>query len=132
MHIVYGKEQADRLKEKYTVLELDTVKVEEVDKNLTLFAVVDTEKLGVIDLPQLAQWVKLHEDLIRNLKKTNKKLWEIEDNIRTKESNQEFDEEFIKLARSVYIENDERASIKKEINQKYNSDLVEEKSYKNY
>tara|TARA_B100000242_G_scaffold293840_1_gene273320 strand:+ start:2967 stop:3278 length:312 start_codon:yes stop_codon:yes gene_type:complete len=72
MHIVYGKEQADRLKEKYTVLELDTVKVEEVDKNLTLFAVVDTEKLGVIDLPQLAQWVKLHEDLIRNLKKKDK------------------------------------------------------------
>lgn len=72
MHIVYGKEQADRLKEKYTVLELDTVKVEEVDKNLTLFAVVDTEKLGVVDLPQLAQWVKLHEDLIRNLKKKDK------------------------------------------------------------
>ena len=72
MHIVYGKEQADRLREKYTVLELDTVKVEEVDKNLTLFAVVDTEKLGVIDLPQLAQWVKLHEDLIRNLKKNDK------------------------------------------------------------
>ena len=76
--------------------------------------------------------LEINIDLIRNLKKTNKKLWEIEDNIRTKESNQEFDEEFIKLARSVYIENDKRASIKKEINQKYNSDLVEEKSYKNY
>ena len=71
-------------------------------------------------------------DLIKNLKNINKKLWEIEDNIRIKESNQEFDEEFIKLARSVYIENDKRASIKKEINQTYNSDLVEEKSYKNY
>ena len=70
--------------------------------------------------------------LIKNLKKINKKLWEIEDNIRIKEGKQEFDEEFIKLARSVYIENDKRASIKKEINQKYNSDLVEEKSYQNY
>ena len=70
--------------------------------------------------------------MIKNLKKINKKLWEIEDNIRIKESKQEFDEEFIKLARSVYIENDKRAHIKKEINQKYNSDLVEEKSYKNY
>ena len=76
--------------------------------------------------------LEINIDLIKNLKKTNKKLWEIEDNIRIKESNQEFDEEFIKLARSVYIENDKRASIKKEINQKYNSDLVEEKSYKNY
>lgn len=72
MHIVYGKEQADRLSEKYTVLELDTVKVKELDKDLTLFAVVDTEKLGLIDLPQLDQWVKLHEDLIRNLKKKDK------------------------------------------------------------
>ena len=76
--------------------------------------------------------IEINIDLIKNLKKINKKLWEIEDNIRIKESNQEFDEEFIKLARSVYIENDKRASIKKEINQKYNSDLVEEKSYKNY
>ena len=72
MHIVYGKEQANRLSEKYTVLELDTVKVKELDKDLTLFAVVDTEKLGLIDLPQLDQWVKLHEDLIRNLKKKDK------------------------------------------------------------
>ena len=76
--------------------------------------------------------LKINNDLIKNLKKVNKKLWEIEDNIRIKESNQEFDEEFIELARSVYKENDKRASIKKEINQKYNSDLVEEKSYKNY
>ena len=76
--------------------------------------------------------LEINIDLIKNLKKVNKKLWEIEDNIRIKESNQEFDEEFIKLARSVYIENDKRASIKKEINQKYNSELVEEKSYKNY
>ena len=76
--------------------------------------------------------LEINIDLIKNLKKINKKLWEIEDNIRIKESKQEFDEEFINLARSVYIENDERASIKKEINQKYNSDLVEEKSYKNY
>ena len=76
--------------------------------------------------------LEINIDLIKNLKNINKKLWEIEDNIRIKESKQEFDEEFIKLARSVYIENDKRASIKKEINQKYNSDLVEEKSYKNY
>lgn len=72
MHIVYGKEQADRLKDKYTVLELDTVKVEEVNQNLTLYAVVNSESLGLIDLPQLEQWCKLHQDLIRNLKKKDK------------------------------------------------------------
>ena len=68
-------------------------------------------------------------DLINNLKEINNNLWEIEDNIRIKERNQEFDKEFVELARSVYKENDKRASIKKEINQKYNSELVEEKSY---
>tara|TARA_B100000579_G_scaffold433584_1_gene452636 strand:- start:1133 stop:1531 length:399 start_codon:yes stop_codon:yes gene_type:complete len=69
-------------------------------------------------------------ELINNLKETNKILWEIEDNIRIKESKQEFDKEFIQLARSVYKENDRRATLKKEINLKYNSTLVEEKSYK--
>ena len=71
-------------------------------------------------------------DLINDLKKVNKNLWEIEDNIRIKEKNLEFDNEFIQLARSVYKENDKRASIKKEINRRYNSELVEEKSYNDY
>ena len=55
-----------------------------------------------------------------------------EDSIRIKENKQEFDNEFIQLARSVYKENDRRASIKKEINLRYNSDLVEEKFYIQY
>ena len=75
--------------------------------------------------------LEINVDLINNLKVVNKNLWEIEDKIRIKESNQEFDKEFIQLARSVYKENDRRASIKKEINQKYNSELIEEKSYIN-
>ena len=70
--------------------------------------------------------------LIESLRAVNNNLWEIEDQIRIKESNQEFDKEFIQLARSVYKENDRRASLKKEINKKYNSELVEEKSYNNY
>ena len=57
-------------------------------------------------------------------------MWNIEDQIRIKESKSEFDNDFIKLARSVYFENDKRASLKKEINIKYNSELIEEKSYK--
>jgi len=66
------------------------------------------------------------------LKKINEKLWGIEDDIREKERKREFDQEFIELARSVYITNDERARIKKEINLKLDSDLVEEKSYSDY
>lgn len=66
------------------------------------------------------------------LKAVNKRLWAIEDDIRDKEAAQAFDAEFIRLARSVYIENDERARIKREINTALGSALVEEKSYKDY
>jgi hypothetical protein len=62
----------------------------------------------------------------------NNELWVIEDDIRDKERNKEFDDEFIKLARSVYYTNDVRAKIKKEINLKYSSGFVEEKSYQTY
>ena len=112
--------------DKITILEIKQIymtgiKLKNINKEMKLLKNILQDKNLEINI-----------DLIKNLKKINKKLWEIEDNIRIKESKQEFDEEFIKLARSVYIENDKRASIKKEINQKYNSDLVEEKSYKNY
>ena len=112
--------------DKITILEIKQIymtgiKLKNINKEMKLLKNILQDKNLEINI-----------DLVENLKKINKKLWEIEDNIRIKESNQEFDEEFIKLARSVYIENDKRASIKKEINQKYNSDLVEEKSYKNY
>lgn len=62
----------------------------------------------------------------------NQKLWNIEDDIRVKEKKQEFDNEFIELARSVYITNDKRAELKREINIKYGSKFVEEKSYEKY
>ena len=62
----------------------------------------------------------------------NKELWVIEDDIRDKERVKEFDDDFIKLARSVYFTNDVRAKIKKEINLKHSSGFVEEKSYQSY
>lgn len=66
------------------------------------------------------------------LKRVNEALWRIEDDIRVKERAQAFDEEFIALARSVYVRNDERAALKRTINGKLGSDLVEEKSYEDY
>ena len=62
----------------------------------------------------------------------NKELWDIEDDIRDKERNKEFDEVFIELARAVYVTNDKRAESKKEINLKFGSNFVEEKSYAKY
>ena len=112
--------------DKITILEIKQIymtgiKLKNIKKEMKLLNNILQEKK-----------LEINNDLINNLKKVNKNLWEIEDNIRIKESNKEFDKEFIQLARSVYIENDKRASIKREINQKYNSDLVEEKSYKKY
>ena len=74
-------------------------------------------------------------DVVRlraDLKAVNERLWEIEDDIRVKEKAQAFDEEFIRLARAVYFENDTRARIKKNINLALGSSYVEEKSYQDY
>ena len=69
---------------------------------------------------------------VKALKSVNEKLWDIEDGIRVKEAAQSFDDEFVQLARSVYKANDERAAIKRELNQILGSALVEEKSYPDY
>jgi hypothetical protein len=64
--------------------------------------------------------------------KVNQKLWNVEDKLRDHERLNNFNEDFINLARSVYKLNDKRAEIKKEINIKYGSELIEEKSYQEY
>ena len=69
---------------------------------------------------------------IAALQAVNEKLWVIEDDIRDKERAQAFDAEFIRLARAVYVENDERAATKRRINVALGSTLVEEKSYASY
>ncbi|NDK37735.1 hypothetical protein DT603_02605 [Pseudoxanthomonas gei] len=71
-------------------------------------------------------------ELRARLKAVNERLWAIEDDIRIKEKAQEFDAEFIRLARAVYFQNDERARIKKDINLALGSSYVEEKSYQDY
>lgn len=71
-------------------------------------------------------------DLINELKKINQKLWVIEDDIRLLEKNKNFESEFIKLARSVYITNDKRFDIKNKINKLFSSNVEEVKSYEKY
>lgn len=72
------------------------------------------------------------DNYLQELFDVNTILWNIEDTIRLKEKNKEFDEEFIELARSVYINNDKRAKIKHQINKETKSDIVEVKSYRDY
>lgn len=76
--------------------------------------------------------LKIDSEDFNELQIINKSLWDIEDKIRDKERQKSFDEEFIQLSRSVYIKNDLRSKIKKQINIKYGSFFVEEKSYKEY
>ncbi len=66
------------------------------------------------------------------LKAINEKLWVVEDDIRDKERAKSFDQQFIELARAVYVINDERAAVKRQINTKLGSRIVEEKSYREY
>ena len=76
--------------------------------------------------------LKINQEDFNEMVQINQKLWIIEDEIREKERQKSFDQEFIELARSVYFTNDKRAEIKKQINLKYNSIFTEEKSYAKY
>jgi hypothetical protein len=114
--------------DKLTILQIkkenitDPSKLDNIVKEYNyLLSVVETD-LGIsLESPEYLELLSI-----------NKELWVIEDDIRDKERIKEFDEDFIKLARSVYYTNDVRAKIKKEINLKYFSGFVEEKSYQSY
>ena len=76
--------------------------------------------------------IRIDNELFDQLRLANSILWDIEDQIREREHNNDLGDEFIELARSVYKQNDLRASIKRTINQLTSSDIVEEKIYKTY
>lgn len=113
--------------DKVTILEIKTEKFKNVDKLVNVKKEYEILKAAIAK-----EGVTTDSDEFKKLKEVNLKLWHIEDDIRIQEAKQDFGEEFIKLARSVYFENDTRAVIKKEINLKYSSELVEEKEYVNY
>ena len=115
--------------DKITILEIksqrmtDAAKLHNVRTELSLLS--DTWKASPFSATDIsAEWAALRD--------VNAKLWDIEDDIRDKERDGRFDAGFIELARAVYVTNDERAAIKKRINTKLGSALVEEKSYKDY
>jgi len=76
--------------------------------------------------------IRLDPAEMEGLRAVNLRLWEIEDGIRRKEARKEFDDEFVRLARSVYFSNDERARLKREINLRHGSEFIEEKEYADY
>ena len=100
--------------------------------------ITDEEKLANINKEydylyyKVFQELKIESSDFYEMIMVNEMLWNVEDSIRRKEKNKEFDQDFIEMARSVYITNDRRAEIKKNINLKYGSTFVEEKSYESY
>lgn len=116
------------LLDKITILEIKSENIEDKEK----LANVGTELKLLSQIWESTNPNSDLEALKQELKDNNKALWDIEDKIRIKESNKEFDQVFIELARSVYIQNDKRADTKKKINLKLGSMIVEEKSYADY
>ena len=112
--------------DKYTILSIKKIMIQDPKKALNINKEFDYIKSKVHELEIE------HEKLVEELFEINKQLWSVEDKIRECERNKYFGEEFITLARSVYELNDIRSIIKKQINVKYNSDFVEEKSYEKY
>ena len=116
--------------DKISILWIKSQKIKNKEKNKEILK----EYYSLMDVaidhiaPNFQQW----EVWVQKLIEVNIKLWVVEDNIRIKEKNKEFDEEFIRLAREVYITNDQRFAVKNEINDLTNSDFKERKSYEEY
>ncbi len=115
--------------DKITILEIKSERIKDPAKLENIHKELNTLRRTWEASPFSRQDVSAE---IAQLKQINETLWEIEDYIRDKESEGAFDEQFIELARSVYFTNDERAAVKRKINLKLGSELVEEKSYADY
>ena len=117
------------LLDKITILQIKLARITAPDKVRNIRA----ELRALSKIWQASAYARVDlEAEIAGLKAVNERLWEIEDAIRDKERDARFDREFIELARSVYLNNDQRAGIKRAINAKTGSELVEEKSYADY
>ena len=118
------------LLDKISILEIKLLNIKDKEKSKNVYKELETLNPYFQDL--LDEYGIEIKNLYIKLSNINKTLWNIEDDIREKEKVEEFDEEFVELARSVYITNDQRAAVKKEINLLTKSELVEEKSYSDY
>ncbi len=121
---------AGELLDKISILQIKKVKIKDPEKLSNVSKELDllsktAEKYRSIDSNK-------YDNFMNALLETNKKLWEIEDQIRIHEKDKQFNDDFIDLARKVYINNDERFEIKSSINKFYDSGIKEEKEYVEY
>ena len=115
--------------DKITILEIKKERISNEDKLVNINKELDGLNALLVEQPFSREDAAQE---VSELKAINEALWEIEDDIREKESQKAFDEKFIELARAVYITNDKRSEVKRDINLKLGSDFVEEKSYEEY
>lgn len=108
--------------DKITILQIKQKHITDTSKLKNINRELDLLKKKISD-------ISISEKMFEELMNINEQLWEIEDTIRLCEANSDFGYEFINLARAVYITNDKRAELKREINIYTKSELIEEKSY---
>ena len=126
---IKGPISLGELIDKITILKIKTEKINETEKlkNISneldkLFSLLESLQLSKEDLDKYS----------KQLYEVNKKLWETEDTLRALENKKNFNKDFIENARNVYKLNDERFEIKNKLNKQFSSEIIEEKSYKEY
>ena len=120
---------AGELLDKISILEIKLIKI--IDKESLLEINKEYNSLKETQNSNI-KLTKNLENLIKELKEVNLKLWDIEDNKRICEKNKDFGKVFVDLSRNVYLNNDKRAKIKSEINKLLGSNIKEVKQYVNY
>ncbi len=117
------------LLDKLTILDIKSERIADSDKRINVRRELELLEAAWqhsgLENPRVAE-------LRAELKRINQALWDIEDNIRLCEKQGDFGDRFVELARAVYVTNDERAAVKRQINQALGSTIVEEKSYQDY
>ena len=112
--------------DKLTIIQIKLERIKDKAKLSNLMKEYDELK-GVA-----ASILSMDDPLYKALYEVNCELWDIEDHIRDLERNKDFMDDFVATARSVYFKNDKRSNVKREINIKTSSGLIEEKSYEKY
>lgn len=120
------------LVDKITILEIKLERIEDEQKRSNVMTEYELLSDVYKDLCALIACPQELADLHAMLRKINEQLWDVEDRIRDKERARVFDAEFVTLARLVYMTNDERCHLKREINELLGSRIIEEKSYSAY
>ncbi len=115
--------------DKMSILQIKSERIKDVNKLANINKELEILKKTWAESPASETDIST---LLAELKAINEALWDIEDRIRIKESEAAFDDEFIELSRSVYITNDRRSDVKRQLNQALGSNLMEEKSYADY